>query len=144
MYLGFHDFVDDIQSHDREWMASAPVIDNLLQHLSPEANSDSQRNAAQILSQAAQAHRLPLSQRFASQQFLSRVFELAFSPNVSMEVTDCQSEPISCFAIPFLFHLLSAWHVVRHSSLCSLTLHITRCTHFNLKTKRTLPGTMES
>lgn len=86
VYLGFHDFVDDIQSHDREWMAATPVIDNLLKHLSPEANSDSQRNAAQILSQAAQAHRLPLSQRFASQQYLSRVFELAFSPNVSMEV----------------------------------------------------------
>ena len=86
VYLGFHDFVDDIQSNDREWMVATPVINNLLEHLSPEANSDSQRNAAQILSQAAQAHRLPLSQGFASQQYLSRVFELAFSPNVSVEV----------------------------------------------------------
>ncbi len=97
VYLGFHDFVDDIQSHDREWMASTPVIDDLLNHLSPEANSDSQRNSAQILSQAAQAHRLPLSQQFASQQYLSRVFDLAFSPSVSVEVgVKAWREALSC------------------------------------------------
>lgn len=114
VYLGFHDFVDDIQSHDREWMASAPVIDNLLQHLSPEANSDSQRNAAQILSQAAQAHRLPLSQRFASQQYLSRVFELAFSPNVSMEVITITLE--ASLALPCLSYIIYYLHGMLYST----------------------------
>ena len=86
IYLGFHDYVDDAQLSDRDWMAKTPVLDDLLRQLTPETSSDSQRNAAQILSQAAQAHRLPLSQRFTSKEFLSKIFDLAFSPDISIEV----------------------------------------------------------
>ena len=79
--------MDEGQLSDREWMTQTPALDELLKQLEPQASSDSQRNAAQILAQAAQAHRLPLSQQFASKQYLARIFDMAFSPHISVEVS---------------------------------------------------------
>ena len=83
IYLGFHDMVPETQL---EWLANTPVLDRLLGQLHPTASSDAQRNASNILSQAAQSSRVPLARQFASGDNLSRVFDLAFSPDVSIEV----------------------------------------------------------
>ena len=68
------------------WMASTPVMDHLLEQLGPSATADSQHNAAYILSGIARSHFTPLAHALAAPQFLSRLFEFAFAPNVSMLV----------------------------------------------------------
>ena len=68
------------------WMASTPVMDHLLEQLGPSATADSQHNAAYILSGIARSHFTPLAHALAAPQFLSRLFEFAFAPAVSMLV----------------------------------------------------------
>lgn len=87
LYLGLHDMPSDTQQSELEWIARTPILDDLLSQLAPAASPDSQRNASHILSQAAQSYRSPIAQHFGSHQYMSKVFDLAFSPDVSVEVS---------------------------------------------------------
>jgi len=57
-----------------------------LQQLGPEATPDAQHNAAYILSGIVGGHFTPLAQSIAQPCFLSKLFEFAFAPSVSMLV----------------------------------------------------------
>ena len=68
------------------WLVDTPLMDRLLDQLGPSASLDTQTNAANILAGVARSHFSPLAQSLASPDFLSRLFEFAFAPNVSMQV----------------------------------------------------------
>lgn len=86
LYLGLHDPEEQLEISSRDWLVHSPVMERLMAQLEPSSSTSAQQNAAATLCHAVQRSDLPLWRWFANPAAVAKVFSLAFSSAVSVEV----------------------------------------------------------